>query len=209
MTKASEPEFGQLMTSLQAAWDGIRLLHPDVPAVWVVPAIIPRSSRKLGHFAPFRWSPAGRNADRHEVAVVAEHLDRGASALMETLVHEAAHALNHAREVRDTHPNGYHTKRFKVAAEALGLTVTQRENYGFAETELSDTGAEQYADIIAKLEGVVRHSRHRVSEPQGTSRLLRAVCRCDTIIYMSRKVANHGTVCCSRCGSAFALKPSA
>ena len=47
-----------------------------------------------------------------------------ASEVLATLLHEAAHALAHARGSKDTSRQGrYHNTKFKNCAEEVGLTV--------------------------------------------------------------------------------------
>ena len=51
-----------------------------------------------------------------------EGLRRTAHDVLGTLLHEAAHALAHARGIKDTSRQGrYHNKHFKTLAEELGL----------------------------------------------------------------------------------------
>ena len=51
-----------------------------------------------------------------------EGLRRSPREVLGTLLHEAAHALAHARGIKDTSRQGrYHNKHFKTLAEELGL----------------------------------------------------------------------------------------
>jgi hypothetical protein len=60
-----------------------------------------------GHFAPHRWQVNG--ADRHEVLVGGEGLQRGPLEVLGMLLHEAAHGLAQARGIQDTSRGGrYH-----------------------------------------------------------------------------------------------------
>ena len=53
-----------------------------------------------------------------------EGLRRTPDEVLGTLLHEAAHALAHARGIKDTSRQGrYHNKHFKTCAEQLGLAV--------------------------------------------------------------------------------------
>ena len=81
-----------LVAALEHAWQTIRTRHPEVPeAVLVVASGAEGKRLNLGHFAPHRWQVAG--ADRHEVLVGGEGLQRGPLEVLGTLLHEAAHGL--------------------------------------------------------------------------------------------------------------------
>lgn len=215
-----------LIGALSAVWEHIRVLHPDVPDVVVLPA--PSSDRRfrvLGHFAPLRWRTRdGPDALVHEVVVVAEHLDRSAEDIVETLLHEAAHAMNRERGIFDCSPTSqYHNKRFAAAAEEIGLEVYPTKNYGFAYTELPAATAERYRAQIEALDSVLLHRRrpasrttatpggkegggeHAGTPPRARSRLLKATCNCETpyIIRASRTVLSEAEIVCRTCDGRF------
>jgi hypothetical protein len=127
-----------LIEALTRVWSRIRVHHPGVPGVMLLAAPSQRGDLSvLGHFAPLRWRHKTRgDTGYHEVVVVAEHLDRSAADIVETLIHEAAHALNFERKVHDCSRSQYHNRAFKAAAEELGLAVEQVPHYGFALTRL-------------------------------------------------------------------------
>jgi len=84
-----------LLAALEHAWQTIRQRHPDVPeAVLVVASGSEGKRLNLGHFAPHRWQVAG--ADRHEVLIGGEGLQRGPLEVLGTLLHEATHGLAQA-----------------------------------------------------------------------------------------------------------------
>ena len=65
-----------LVAALEHAWQTIRTHHPDAPdAVLIVASGSEGKRLNLGHFAPHRWQVNG--ADRHEVLVGGEGLQRG------------------------------------------------------------------------------------------------------------------------------------
>lgn len=202
-----------LIHALACAWTEIRRHHPDVPGVVLLPA--PAAGRRiLGHFAALRWSAAKKEgAFMHEVVVSAEYLNRDPVDIVETLLHEAAHAMNFARGVRDCSKNQYHNKHFKASAEELGLAVASMEHYGFAHTTMTDATTRRYAESANALERVLVHRRAAFSTsrlpPSGTdderssSRNRKAVCSCGFIIRMSQKTASATTVRCDRCQEEF------
>lgn len=220
MSAADEQWSVALIQALAALWTKIRTLHAGVPGVVLIPAPAHRDQKNvLGHFAPVRWR---RRDDEHlhEVVVVAEHLNRPAEDVLETLIHEAAHALNFERGIRDCSRSQYHNRSFKSAAEELDLIVEQVPHYGFAKTSLGPATADRYAAEVEQLRTVLIHRRGitlRPTPPGGTppadddgdtsSRSRKAVCACEPpfIIRVAKKTIEATTILCSTCGQAFRL----
>lgn len=127
---------GVLNQGLGVVWRAIRLHHPEVPEVVIVVASGTESrSAKWGHWAASRWSVGGDD-ELGEVLVAGERFQHGPTGVLETLLHEAAHALAHVRGVKDTSRNGrYHNKRYKRLAEEVGLTC-MKGTHGFNRTDL-------------------------------------------------------------------------
>jgi curved DNA-binding protein CbpA len=87
-----------LLAVLESCWRAIRYHHPELPPVVLIIAS-----------ASGRWHAEGiRHA---EVMISGEGLRRTPAEVLATLLHEAAHALAHARDIRDTSRQGrYHNK---------------------------------------------------------------------------------------------------
>ena len=218
----------RLIAALTELWNAIRARHPSVPAVVLLPAPSPaKRMNVLGHFAPLRWKGRRPNDDRlHEVLVVAEHLDRGAEEVLDTLLHEAAHAANHERGVKDCGKSQYHNSAFRKMAESLGLEVQQVPNYGYAHTTLPAATAQLYETGLAALREVLI-SRHRpIALVTGTasgvntptddepddedgprSRHLKAMCACGFVIRASKKTLQNTVIRCETCGEPFRASP--
>jgi hypothetical protein len=216
-----------LTQALARVWAAIRHYHPQVPEVVLLPVPNPHGHRGvLGHFAALRWTPrAGKTGARiHEVVVVAEHLDRTAEDVVGTLLHEAAHALNFERGIRDCSRSQYHNQQFRVAAEEVGLTVQQVPHYGFALTALLPETATRYAVETAGLSVVLMHRRDvdtRASTPFGgdtptgaageegvdakSGRYKKASCACPWNIRVARATLAATVIRCETCGEAFSL----
>ena len=222
-----------LIQALANVWAAIRRNHPDVPEVVLLPA--PAQHGKLnvlGHFAPLRWNAKHAAGQlMHEVVVVAEHLDRNAAEIVETLLHEAGHAICEARNViHCSATSQYHNRNFRDAAVELGLDVMQVANYGFAFTTLPAATADRYADTINALAAVLVHRRKpsalSVAVPPGsntgtitkgdkeedapappTGRLRKATCECDPpfIIRVAKTTMDNTTIRCDRCRKPFRL----
>lgn len=210
-----------LIEALAAIWTAIRSRHPEVPGVVLLPAPAVRMN-VLGHFAPLRWVPRQKDDQLiHEVVVSAEYLDRKAEDIVETMLHEAAHALNFARGIKDCSANQYHNRRYRVAAEELGLEVSQVQHYGFALTSLPENTADQYRREMEALESVLIHRRrpHSIRRPPGLtptttkggktdktgSRNRKAICACGYIIRVSKKTMQNTVIRCESCDEPFCL----
>lgn len=210
-----------LIEALTRVWSSIRAHHHGVPGVMLLAAPSLRGDLSvLGHFAPLRWRHRhDGKTGYHEVLVVAEHLDRSAADIVETLLHEAAHALNFERLIRDCSRSQYHNRAFKAAAEELGLAVEQVPHYGFALTTLRESTRQRYVEAINQLEGVLIH---RAKPPQtkggpskggedelpgdhSGSRNRKAICQCPFIIRVAKTTLQQTTIRCENCGSEFVL----
>lgn len=209
-----------LIEALANIWQRIRELHPEVPTVVLLPAPAPRGKWKvLGHFAPLRWQTKKEDQSHlHEVVVIAEHLSRGAEDILETLLHEAAHAANFEEGVRDCTMSQYHNHAYRVRAEAFGLDVIRVPNYGWAYTKLKPGTTTHYSRQVDELARVLVHRRSPIlSTTQPTnpidndspnddakpSRHLKAVCGCGFIIRASRRTLESTTISCATCKGTF------
>ena len=193
-----------------------------------VTVLIPAPAQRrqvLGHFAPLRWTAKEKQAAiLHEVVVVAEYLNRDVNQIVGTLLHEAAHAQCHERGIHDCSATSqYHNKKFKAAAEELGLQVEKMGSYGFARTRLTDEPRARYAAVTSELEAALLHRRSwfGVRTPTSTTsgkgaattttskedkprnRNLKATCACGFIIRASRKTLAATTITCTKCGMEF------
>lgn len=218
-----------LVTALENAWGEIQRNNPDVPDVVITfGAGAVARGLKLGHFAASVWSNDGN--DVHELFVGGEGLQRGAQALMGTLLHEAAHAAAEARGIKDTSRNGrYHNRRFQAIATELGIEVQHDESLGWSTTTVPDATAAKYTGAILDLDasitayrkgfefmfggdpttagprsggGTVKVPRKggRVSSNNGVV----AVCGCGRKIRLSQTVLDLGGITCNVCEEEFA-----
>ena len=161
-------EASKLVGAIEAAWAAIQKRHEDVPDVVVTLGAgslgVQRGTLKLGHFAVRRWvgeTPEGSADPAAELFVGGEGLRRGPSALLATLLHEAAHGMASTRGIQDTSRQGrYHNQRFAALGEELGLTITQVQGIGWSGTDLAPGTAEAYADEITALGASINAYRH-------------------------------------------------
>jgi len=211
-----------MVAALEGAWAAIRARHPEVPAVVLVlgaGSIGAAGGLKLGHFAAMRWAdPDQQPADDEEggagvpvrlpeVFVGGEGLARGPAEVLGTLLHEAAHALAHIREIKDTSRQGrWHNARFKALAEELGIEVTKDPRIGWSPTTIPAGTRESYAQVIAELGAALR--MHRSVEITDGGRTKKpspppCVCGCGRRIRVSPTVLAAGPITCGVCGTDF------
>ncbi|MFZ5479102.1 MAG: hypothetical protein ACOZNI_20195 [Myxococcota bacterium] len=217
---------GALVYVLEAFWyRDLRVEQPDLPDLALVVGKGARAGRlqKLGHWGPDRWcrrlDAAPAEALRvGEVFIAGELFAFGAAAILGTLLHEAAHALAHARLIEDTSRDGrYHNKRFRALASALGLEVARSPKNGWNITTLPSETADRYGDVLLVIEDHIRGFREwegRAAESgiftvspaqRGTSRLLRAECACvpPRLIRLSATCLSKGKILCESCKQQF------
>lgn len=129
----------------------IRTKHPEVPQIVLVVGSqgYSRTQMKHGHFDPASWES---KSGTHEIMISGESLKRGAEATLGTLLHECAHALANARDIKDTSRQGrFHNKRFKFLAEEIGIEVENDPSIGWSITTLPKETAKLYSVELKAL----------------------------------------------------------
>jgi len=194
-----------LVGEFERTWDAVRRHHPDLPEV--VFALAEGSRRGLaGHFAAGRWEATGSPAERRaEVFIAGEVAGRGAEAILEVLLHEAAHGLARARGIRDTDVTGRHNGRYRVLAEEVGLVAELDPEHawrGWCETALTDAARSRYADEIARIDHATTHAR-RPERRRPARNLQRYECDCGRVLRMAATTWELAPVLCGACGGAF------
>ncbi|UWS77557.1 SprT-like domain-containing protein [Streptomyces noursei] len=100
--------------------------------------------------------PQGRRPPQGpELFAGGELLALGGRRTMQTLLHEAAHAVAHVRRIADTSSDGrYHNRRFVAVAEELGLAgpAASVPVNGWNECTITDATAAKYAAAIEALD---------------------------------------------------------
>jgi hypothetical protein len=195
-----------LVAALEHAWSTIRSRHPDVPdAVLVVASGSDGKRLNLGHFAPHRWQVNG--ADRHEVLVGGEGLQRGPLEVLGTLLREAAHGLAQAREVQDTSRGGrYHNRRYAQLARELGLEVASVKPIGWSATIVPEHTAAAYASQLQELQTALvlwRRQEHRIGAGTRSRNRLACACPCGRKLRASRTTLAEAPILCGACQEPF------
>jgi hypothetical protein len=195
-----------LVAALEHAWQSIRTRHPQVPdAVLVIASGSEGKRLNLGHFAPHRWQVSG--ADRHEVLVGGEGLQRDPTEVLGTLLHEAAHGLAQARGVQDTSRQGrYHNRRYAQLARELGLEVASVKPIGWSATTVPEHTAAGYAGQLEELQAALvlwRRQEHRIGTGSRSRNLLAAACGCGRRIRAAKATLAEAPILCAACAQAF------
>ena len=154
----------RIIAALEHAWAAIQDQHPDVPDVVIVTGAgsnqkgTPEGYRLRGHHWPERWVLDGQDQPRApELFIAGELLSAGGRAVVEVMLHEAAHALATRRGIKDTSAAGnrYHNKRFVALAAELGLRGPDVPDKitGWSNCTLTGQAAyESYADVAAGID---------------------------------------------------------
>ena len=225
-----------IVATLETAWREIQKHNPDVPdAVIVVASGTEGKQPKLGHHAPLRWvdvaalkkkanagkrkknpkacKPGGVDADDvlAEILVAGEGLQLGPAEAMDTLLHEAVHAMAAARGIQDCSRGGrYHNARFREMATEIGLSATKQGTSGFADTKLTPTTEKKYAKTIKAIGKAI--TRVRAPNPKrgaksSPSRMKLAECCCEEPrkIRLAQATFDVAPITCGECGEDFQL----
>ena len=195
-----------LLACLERTWQAIRQQHPEVPeAVLVVASGAEGRRLNLGHFAPHRWQVAG--ADRHEVLVGGEGLQRGPLDVLGTLLHEAAHGLAQARSIQDTSRQGrYHNRRYATLARELGLEVASVKPIGWSHTSVPEPTADRYGAQLEELAAALvlwRRLERRAGAGGKSRNLLACACACRRRIRVARATLAEAPILCALCAQPF------
>jgi hypothetical protein len=187
-TLVPDPAGSRIITVLERVWAQIRQRHPDVPTVVVITGTgrQARGYATLGHFGADRWRTPGQGR-LPELFLAGELLAGGGEhgggrAVLETLLHEAAHGLAHTRGVKDcSRQNRYHNQRFAALARELGLTPPPHPHptLGWSAATLEDPAAQAWSGAIADIDGAgLPHLGDLPTMPAGVAGSGRGGSRC-------------------------------
>ena len=199
-----------ILKVLEDTWLEIRRWHPDIPpAIIIIASGTDGKNPRWGYHAPGRWNVAGQQYA--EVMISGEGLRRTPEEVLGTLLHEAAHALAHARGIKDTSRQGrYHNKHFKTHAEQLGLAVEHDQRNGWAATTITDVTKIAYARQLADLAQAMTMWRHGETTTGPTARrssnLIAAICLCGRSIRVAASTLAEAPITCHACDGDFQAK---
>ena len=167
-----------------------------------------KTGRTMGHFTHAKLWKAGEESF-HEIMVSANYFERGARAVLGTLLHEVAHSIDLQNGIQGTSGDGYHNQKFKATAESLGLTITQAKGIGWSVTEVSDACAERWAEALTLIENglALMADAEQGKKAGGRNKNLKvAECRCGEKIRLSASVLEKCAPMCNACGCKFIAK---
>jgi curved DNA-binding protein CbpA len=200
----------RILKVLEDTWLEIRRWHPEIPlAVIIIASGTDGKQTRLGHHAPGRWNVAGEQ--RTEIMISGEGLRRSSREVLGTLLHEAAHALAHARDIKDTSRQGrYHNKHFKTHAEELGLTVEHDDRNGWSASTITSVTQTAYARQLDTLTEAMTLWRHGEATTGPTARrntnFIAAVCPCGRSIRVAASTLAEAPITCQACDQDFQAK---
>ncbi|MQS18005.1 hypothetical protein F7Q99_39110 [Streptomyces kaniharaensis] len=231
-------EGARIITALETMWAAIQARHPHVPdAVVITGSGLPskkskakRSAyQKYGHLTPDQWADPENTGRRPELFVAGELLERGGEAVLETMLHEAAHGIAVTRSIVDCSSDGlrWHNRKFAELAREVGLEPPKRaaQTYGFSDAVLLPATAAAYASAIRKLEAArlpflegepskqedQEQAEEEPKKKRTSGKRYPIVCRCTPEprrMQVTPKTYGKGTkrgaILCGLCGSEFA-----
>ncbi|MGW1268190.1 hypothetical protein [Streptomyces sp. NPDC002491] len=204
---------GPLLAALTALWERTRLHVPDLPPIR--PTVSPTS--RLQSHGPDRWGK-DETGTVSGLVVNADVLQAGPDAVLEMMLHDAAHVLNWIRGISDTTMRGgvYHNAAFITAAEEVGLEwpadAARVKGLGYVNPRVSAEAQERHAvDVEALLQAIPDALPHlelpATSRDRSTDRLtLRCGCTPARTFRISRTVAAQGPIQCGVCKKEFSAE---
>lgn len=209
-----------IITVMNRAWQAIQRNHPEVPAVMIVTGRRRHKSEGniRGQHCRETWHVDGHEGRQAEVWVSGERLAEGAEAVMQTMLHEAAHALAVARDIKDTsNKNRYHNKEFVKLAEELGLegpAASAGKAIGYSDCTITSKTIEVYDYEIKELAEACKNfvAPDLTEGPERRKPSAKAFCQCpegeNEITWtkkFEKKLQDHGLppILCGICRQAF------
>jgi hypothetical protein len=153
-----------LILALDNIYAELRKDHPDLPrALVTIEEPHPAVTSRIACWRPGPFvTAAGIFEGRIAFGYPSEHravpkvlFTSPAELVMETVVHEAAHALATARDIKDTSRGGtWHNERYKALAEELGLVVSKNDRRGWDNTQPGPALLTRFRRQLAQLDDV-------------------------------------------------------
>jgi curved DNA-binding protein CbpA len=206
----SSPVASTILKVLEDIWLEIRRWNPEIPAaVIIIASGTDGKHPRWGHHAPGRWNVAGEQLT--EIMISGEGLRRTAREVLATLLHEAAHALAHARGIKDTSRQGrYHNTKFKKCAEEAGLAVEHDDNFGWSITTITPATELAYASQLQALTDAMTLWRHGEAttgpKARRNTNLIAAICPCGRSIRVAASTLAEAPITCQACDGDFQAK---
>ena len=200
------PKSESLSVITKALEDAHEIIRRDVDAPRATILVSRDTKSTMGHFTP--WTPWSNETEKfHEIMISASYFERGARAILGTLLHETAHSIDNKNGIQGVTGEGYHNQKFKKTAESLGLIITKAERIGFSKTDVSDDCAERWIDALIIIENALALTASQAgatAKPKGRNKnLLVAECECGEKIRLSLKTLEKCAPSCGECETEF------
>jgi len=148
-----------------------------------------------------RWSSKDSEQECYELGISAENLARDKEGICGTLIHEMVHLMNVGLGVKDTASNYvYHNKRFKEAAEAVGLIIQKAPRIGWSVTTLGEKLTElvQSLNIDIDAFSFFRKQSFKI-KVENKNKMYRYACSCGQVVHSKEQPR----IRCVDCGTSF------
>ena len=183
-----------ITTALEQAHEIIKEETGAPRATILVTRALKGAHAHFTHFTP--WESEG--VKFNEIALNAESFSLGAEHVLDSLLHEVAHSMNHAKGVKDCSANQYHNQHFAKMAQSLGLETSEIKGKGHASTKLSDEATLRWSVPLAIIEQALKITALKggSDKPKGrNTNLIKAQCPCENTIRASKGVLDGGVRC--------------
>lgn len=172
-----------IQNALDVALSAIRKHNKSVPEALAV-TIGTGKGKFHGVFTANAWlDNGGEHAGfaRHEIVMAPESFRLGAEQVLTTLIHETAHALAHATDVKDTSRNGrWHNAKFRSLVTDMGLVTEDDSKVGTATPGLMEPTKITYAKELKLLaEALVTYRKPNAGKVATPKTTVRISCECD------------------------------
>ena len=180
--------------------------HPEIPPVTIIIASGTDGEHpRWGHHAPDRWNVASEQLT--EIMISGEGLRRSRPRGLRHPAHEAAHALAHARGIKDTSRQGrYHNKRFKTYAEEARPGRRARRPNGWSVITLAGSARRVTRQIPHSTSPRLtwRHAETTTGPTtRRTTNLIAAGCPCSRSIRVAASTLAEAPIICQACDGKF------
>ena len=180
------------------------LIPDNSVRISLVPNISSTRLKCAGWFGDKTWSTR-EGVIKAEIGIPPETLGRDPYQIAGTIVHETAHAWNSAMGISDCATNQRHNKKFKLAAETLGLCVSDpKDHRGYGYTELTDQLRsrieKELSPDVASFD-LYKLSNKQKPDREKIAKRLVWICDCGVQISCARGVTLLAT--CDRCRQPF------
>jgi SprT-like family len=199
--------------AMEDAWESLRKIYPQLPRVVIVILSDGDRGYKWGHFSLNSGWRYRQQKRTYEVGIN-PRLFRYHKDLLETLLHEAAHAILHKKHGGVSADGYYHNKLFRNACNELLLSCEfYNTRYGWTNTHWDNGQVPKlYMPILKKLKAELPMGVEGRKPPEipgyelPLSGHIRLTCGCfRRSIYVSKSVAEKGGVFCSFCEKKFQM----